>query len=791
MAAERFASPGRAVGSRHPRREDRRFLTGRGRFVDDISEDGALHAAFVRSSEAHAILKAIDTSAAVEVPGVVAVLTWEDLKAVVTPVRARSGLPSYQEADMYPLAHGKVRTVGEPIAIVIAKSRYLAEDGVDAVVVTYEPLPVITSMEQALADGAPAIHDEIPNNLYNHFALSSGDVEGAFADADEIVELEIEQQRYGSASMENRNAIASYDPASEQLTFWITSQSPHMVRTGLAKFLGIPETRIRVVSPDVGGGFGAKQAPHADEISLAAAARLLGETVRWSSDRQEDLVSTIHGREQTQQIRAAATSDGRLTGLSARIFASNGAYAPWPFTAGLDSGQAADNIPGPYDVQAYEREAHAVVTNKTPMGPYRGVGRVVSCLSIERVMDELASRLGIDRLEVRRRNLVREFPYLTAAGLEFESGDYVGAIDKLEEALDWARLTEENDALRDRGRYRGLGVAFAVEHTAYGREALASRKMEITMGYDTSALHVEPDGRVRVAVGLHSHGQGQETTIAQIAADELGIGADHIDVVYGDTAIVPYGNGTWASRSTVYCGGATILAARDVRERVLHLAAEILEASPQDLEIADGVISPKGSRSPSVTFGEVARRAYHEPHLLPNGIEPGLDSTRRYMAPDPGSFSYSVHGVQVEVDVESGEIELLRYAVVEDCGTVINPTIVEGQVHGGIAQGIGGALYEHLAYDASGQLLATSFMDYVVPGATEVPPIDIVHQETPSPHTLGGFKGMGEGGAINSPAAIVSAVNDALSGFGVVANHTPLTPEWIVAALRGAPAPAG
>ena len=785
MAAERFASPGRSVGARRLRREDGRLLTGAGRFVDDLPADGALHAAFVRSTEAHALLKQIETSGAAALPGVVAVLTWADMQQVCGSVRALCGLPSYQESDMYPLASEKVRFVGEPVAIVIAESRYLAEDGVDQVLVTYESLEPVISTEQALADGAPVIQSEIPDNLFNHFDASSGDVEATFANPDLLIELEVEQQRYTAAAMENRNAIASFEPKSGQFTFWITSQAPHMVRTGLAKFLGLPETRIRVISPDVGGGFGAKQAPHPDEIAVAAAARMLGGTIRWSSDRTEDLLSTLHGREQTHQIRAAASSEGRLTGISARLFASNGAYAPWPFTAALESGQAADNIPGPYDFQVYERDVHAVVTNKAPMGPYRGVGRVISCLSIERVMDEIAARTGIDRIEVRRRNLVREFPYVTVAGLEFESGDYVGAMDKLEDALDWARLTEENRALREQGRYRGLGVAFAVEHTAYGAEALASRQMEITMGYDTSAVHVEPDGKVRVAVGLHSHGQGQETTMAQIAADELGIDPDDIDVVYGDTAIVPYGNGTWASRSTVYCGGATILAAGDVREKMLHLASEILEASPEDLQISDGVISPTGAPTPSVTFAEVARQAHHDPHTLPDGVEPGLDSTRRYMAPEPGSFSYSVHGVQVEVDIESGEIELLRYVVIEDCGTVINPTIVEGQVHGGIAQGIGGALYEHLAYDDAGQLTTTSFMDYVVPGAVEIPPIDIVHQETPSPKTLGGFKGMGEGGSINSPAAIVSAVNDALSPFGAVANHTPLTPDWIVGAVRG------
>ena len=415
---------------------------------------------------------------------------------------------------------------------------------------------------------------------------------------------------------------------------------------------------------------------------------------------------------------------------------------------------------------------------------------MMACLTIERVMDELASRLGLDRIEVRRRNVVREFPYRTAAGLEFESGDYVRSLELLEEAIDWRRAREDHERLRGEGRYRGIGVACAVEHSSYGPQSLGSREMAITPGYDTAELRVEPDGRVRLALGLHNHGQGHQTTMAQIAADHLGVDAGQIDVVYGDTAVVPYGHGTWASRSTVYCGGATILAARDVRKKALDLAADMLEASPDDLELADGTISVRGSAGHQVSFADVARRANHEPHLLPAGIEAGLDSTRRYEAPDPGSFASAMHAAEIEIDPETGEVEILRYVVVEDCGTIVNPMIVDGQVHGGVVQGIGGALYEHLAYDDSGQPLATSFMDYLLPSSAEAPPIEIVHLESPSPNTLGGWKGMGEGGSINAPAALVSAVNDALAGLGVVANQTPVDAAWIAEAIsRAQPAP--
>jgi carbon-monoxide dehydrogenase large subunit len=471
------------------------------------------------------------------------------------------------------------------------------------------------------------------------------------------------------------------------------------------------------------------------------------------------------------------------------IYASNGAYAPWPFGAGLDSGQASENVCGPYDIPAYARKVHAVITNKAPMGPYRGVGRVMACLTMERVMDELASRLELDRIEVRRRNVVREFPYRTAAGLEFESGDYVRSLELLEETTDWGRTREEHRKLREAGRYRGIGVACAVEHSAYGPQSLGSRQMSITPGYDTAALRVEPDGRVKLAVGLHNHGQGHQTTMAQIASDELGIDSAQIDVVYGDTAVVPYGYGTWASRSTVYCGGATVLAARDVREKALTVAADMLEASADDLEIVDGAIAVRGSGDRSVSFVEVAQRANHEPHLLPEGVEPGLESTRRYEAPDPGSFSSAMHAAEVEIDPETGGVEILRYVVVEDCGTVVNPMIVEGQVQGGVVQGIGGALYEHLAYDESGQPLATSFMDYLLPGALEAPAVETVHLESPSPKTLGGWKGMGEGGSINAPVAVVSAVNDALASLGITANQTPVDPSWIATAITGADSP--
>jgi aerobic carbon-monoxide dehydrogenase large subunit len=779
------ASP-RAVGARVLRREDPRFLTGQGRYVSDVELPGMLHAAFVRSPLAHARVAEIDRARALELPGVVAVLTVHDLDGLARPLRARKSSPGYYECDTEILARDKVRFTGDQVALVVAESRYLAEDGAEAVEVEYEPLQPVLTLEQALADGAPAIHDEVPGNRFNRFETETGDVPGAFASADHVVELEIRQQRYTAVALEGRTAVAAYDPASGQLTAWLSSQVPHIARTGLARHLDLQEARVRVIAPDIGGGFGPKCVLYPEDVAVCAAAIKLGRPVKWVGDRVEDLQSTLHGREAVSRIRAAASAEGRVLAVSVELTTSNGAYAPWPYTAALDSGQASENVTGPYDIPCFARSVHAVVTNKAPMGPYRGVGRVVACLSIEGVMDEVARRAGLDPLEVRRRNLVRDFPHETAAGLVFESGDYVAMLDLLERTIGWQRLRAENEAVRAQGLCRGLGVALVVEHSAYGPQSLASRDLDMTLAYDTSSVRMEPDGTVRVAVGLHNHGQGHETTIAQIAADELGIPAGDIEVVYGDTAVVPYGLGTWASRSTVCSGGATVLAAGDLCRRILELAADMLEASPDDLVVADRIVSVRGTPSRSVTVADVARRASHEPHLLPPGIEPGLEFTRRFVAPDPGTFSSSAHAAQVEVDVETGEISILSYVVVEDCGTVVNPTIVEGQVHGGVAQGIGGAAYEHLVYDDEGSLVTTSLMDYLLPGATEVPAIRVEHLESPSPHVPGGFKGMGEGGAINAPAAIVGAVNDALSRFGIVATHTPLTPDWIATAVRAA-----
>jgi carbon-monoxide dehydrogenase large subunit len=774
-----------ALGARVLRREDARLLRGRGRYVSDVKPARSLEAAFVRSSRAHAVIEHVGVEAARAAPGVARVIVAADLEGVARPLRAKNGSPGYAECDMPVLAHEKVRMVGEPVALVVADDRYHAEDAAQLVEVAYRDLPPVLTIDEAIADGAALVHDDVPGTLYNRFETTHGDLDGAFAAAAETVELEIRQQRYCAAPMESRVVTASFDDSTGRLTVWLSTQIPHIARTGLAMHLGLAENQVRVVAPDMGGGFGCKVVLYQEDVAIAAASKLSGRPVRWVCDRSEDLHATTHGREQIHRIRAAADRDGKVLGVASELFAANGAYAPWPYSASLDSGQASENVTGPYDIRAYGRRVRAVATNKTTMAPYRGVGRVIACMGMERAMDELAARLGLDALEIRRRNLVREFPYSTAVGLRFESGDYVAMLDALEKAIDWKRVRRENERLRKRGVHRGIGVALAVEQSAYGPKALASRQLELTLGYDTASVRMEPDGRVRVAVGLHNHGQGHETTIAQIAAAELGVPFGDIEVVWGDTDVVPYGLGTWASRSTVTSGGATILAARDLKAKVARLAADMLEASPADIEVEAGRVFVRGSRRRTVAIRDVARRAAFEPDKLPDGEEPGLEVTRHFLPPDPGTFASSAHAAHVELDPDTGAVTILRYVVSEDCGTIVNPTIVEGQVQGGVAQGIGGALYEHLAYDEAGNLLSGSFMDYLVPTACEIPPVDVHHLESPTPYVPGGFKGMGEGGAVNSPAAVGGAVNDALRPFGVAVDHTPITPEFVLAALRG------
>jgi carbon-monoxide dehydrogenase large subunit len=773
------------VGARVRHVEDPKFLTGNGLYTDDVKLPGMLHAAFVRSTHAHARILSVDVERARRVPGVVAVFTAADIEGEGRPIKAPCSYPTYQQTSQELLVTDKVRMVGDPIAVVVAESRYAAEDGVDEVDVEYDPLPVVTTVEEALADGAPVVHDEAPDNIHVWFHRVSGDVDGAFAEADFTIELELRTQRYAAVCLETRGVVARYEDATDELICWMSSQTPHLWRTALGEFLDIPQNKIRVIAPYVGGGFGQKTLLHPDEVMVPLLARKLRRPVKWISDRREDLQVSMHAREQVHKVKAAVRNDGRVLGIRADIYADNGAYSCWPVSAALDMGQAADNVTGPYLIPNYERRAYAVITNKAPMGPYRGVGRPHGCMDHERIMDEVARRLNIDPVEVRMKNFIREFPHVTASEFHLESGDYVATLQHGVEKFGYQAKRAEHEELARRGIYRGIGIAFNVEQSAHGKSEWERKGVMVAAGYDTAEIRVEPDGKVRLAVGLHNHGQGQETTMAQIAADQLAMDVSDINVVFGDTGQVPYGFGSYSSRATVYCGGATILAARAVREKATQIAAHMMEANPADVELTEAGFGVRGNPSQRVTWAEVSQIANHRPAKLPPGVDPGLDALSKYMANEWGSFANAVHLVEVEVDVETGEVKILDYHVVEDCGTVVNPTGVEGQIHGGIAQGIGGVFLEELKYDEAGQLVSGTFLDYLLPGFNEVPECVIHHLETPSPINVGGFKGMGEGGCINVAPAIANAIIDAVKPIAPISlNSTPITPERILNAIR-------
>jgi carbon-monoxide dehydrogenase large subunit len=582
--------------------------------------------------------------------------------------------------------------------------------------------------------------------------------------------------------------VADWDSVANTINVWTSHQAPHLFRTGIAEVFGTAESDIRVISPDVGGGFGVKLAFYPEDAAIIAASRLVGRPVKWMCDRREDLITTMQGREQIHRVRAAVKKDGRILGIKASIRASNGAYAIWPFTAGLDSGQASENVPGPYDIAAYEREVYAVATNKAPMGPYRGVGRIAACFSIERIIDEIARRLDLDPIEIRRRNVVQSYPYTTIAGLRFESGSSAETLDQMERLLDLAQLRRDHADLREKNIFRGVGFAAIVEHSALGPKYFAARGGSMALSFESVCVRVEPDGRITLLVGTHSHGQGHETTFAQIVADEFGVGVDEVSVRFGDTAVGGYGLGTWASRSLVFVSGAATLACQDVKGKMLKIAAHVLKHPEQELIYADGGVVVASDRSQQLSLREIAWVANHRSDHLPDEMDPGLEVTRRYRAPDPGSFANSLHAAVVDVDPRTGAVAILRYIVIEDCGTLVNPLIVDGQIIGGVAQGIGQALLEEAHYDEQGQPTATTLADYLLPTATDIPRIEIHHRETPSPYTLGGFKGMGEGGAVNPPAAIANAVTDALSPFDIRVNHLPITPEWIAMTIARAKA---
>jgi carbon-monoxide dehydrogenase large subunit len=784
-APEMHARP-KIVGARIKRTEDPRLLTGLGAYTDDRQVMRVLHVAFRRSDQAHARIRSIDCAAARAAPGVVAVLTAEDLSAAVRPLVATSRMPNYYPTPLLPLAQHKVRYVGEPVVGVIAQSRYHAEDALELIAIDYEPLAAVSDPEAAARSGAALLHEEAGSNVLVSREFKRGDVDAAAQSAPVRVKGRFRMHRKTALAIEPRACLAEYEAGREALTLHSATQVPGIVRDALATALDIPGHRIRVVAPDVGGGFGGKGSLYPEEIFVCAAARQLRRAVKWTSDRLEDLAASNQAFDEIVDAELALDADGRILALSADVIGDVGAYSVYPWTAGLEPVQVVSFLPGPYRIQHYRARTRAVATSKAPTGPYRGVGRPISTFVMERLMDMAAAQIDIDAKDIRLKNLVaaEELPYKVASGIVWDKSGFQECLNAACAAIGYDSLRAEQKEARAAGRWVGIGIACYAELTGIGSRISVAPGMPINTGTETAIVRIDSTGAVTAAFGVAAHGQGLETTLAQIVAEHLGARFDDIRIVQGDSSAVPGGTGTYASRSMVLAGGAGTLAAQAVREKVLHAASHLLEASVADLVAEDGRVTVVGTDR-SISFREVARAVYSELARLPAEARGELAATRTY---DPvfGTTSAATHVATVEIDPETYEVRVERFVVAEDCGRLVNPLIVDGQVHGGVAQGIGAALYEEVIYDERGQVTTGSLVDYLVPSACEIPPMLVVHLESESPTTLGGFRGMGEGGTIGAPAAVANAVADALAPLGIEINELPATPERLFRLIEAA-----
>jgi carbon-monoxide dehydrogenase large subunit len=768
------------VGAPLARKEDRRMLLGRGRFTGDLTRPGLLHAAFVRSPHAHALVAGIDVAAARQAPGVRGLFTAADLGHPY--LLAMLERDEFVPTPMPILAGDRVRFTGEPVAIVVADDAYRAEDAAELAEVDWDPRPAVASIEAATAAGAARLHAH-GNCLVDLLMFDDERLPQVFAAAPVTVSATFASARVAALPLEGRACLAEWDDRDDQLVMHVSTQVPHQVRSGVAQALSLPERSVRVIAPDVGGGFGLKCVVGREEVAVAAAALRLRRPVSWTEDRQENLTAAFHGHEQRYRVTAAFDGQGRILGLDAEIDCDTGAYSVFPFTCAVEPLMAATELPGVYKVPAYRARGRAIATSKAPAAPYRGVSRPQIVLVMERLMEKAAEALGLDPLQVRRVNLIgrHEFPYTGINKITYDEGSYREALDLAEERIKVKGWTAERGRLRAQGKLAGIGYAIFSERTAYGTPAMSQRRMRMTPGYDTALVRMDPTGEVIVTTGTCGHGQGHETTFAQIVADRLGIHPDQVRLRQGDTDLASYGWGTWGSRSVVIGGGAAGRAADAVAERLRKIAAGQLEASPADIELAGGAARVRGDESASIPIAELARLVHFQAHRVDEGLRYALEERATF--DPPGTFSNACHVAMVVIDPGTGAIRLHRYLVVEDCGVVINPVVVDGQVRGGVAQGMAAALLERVCFDAEGQPVSTTLMDYLAPTAAEMCPVDIVHLETPSRFSETGAKGMGEGGTIGAPAAVLNAVNDALSGTGIRFDHIPVLPHEVSAAL--------
>jgi aerobic carbon-monoxide dehydrogenase large subunit len=772
---------GKGVGSRVLRKEDDRYMRGRGQFIADLRLAGMKDVAFVRSPVAHAHIRGIT----IPDPHRRAVFTADDM-AQVKPISAVSGLPGFKISDQPALATGKVRQVGELVAMCLADSRAEAEDIAASVQLELEELPAVHDMLEGRRPGAPLLHEHWGDNIFLETFVEAGEW-AAVASAPIKVTREFRTARQCMAPIEGKGVVAFWDSRLEQLTVYSATQLPHIVRTGLSDCLGLEHGQVRVIAPDVGGGFGYKGILAPEEVCVCWLALRCRHPVRWIEDRREHLVANANCREHHYLITGYAERDGRLLGIECEATVDSGAYSAYPFSACLEAAQVASILPGPYDFPAYRCRTFSVATNKCPILPYRGVARTGVCFAIELILDALARAAGLEPHDVRLKNLVKpeQMPFDNITSKHFDSGDYPECLRRAVSAIDLRAVRARQQRGEADGRLVGVGFSIFCEQAAHGTSVYAGWGIPMVPGHEQASARLTPDGGLELRVGAHSHGQGHETTFAQVANQILGIDPDTVKVVHGDTAYTPYSTGTWGSRCMVMGGGAVARACQEIARRAMRIGAALLQADQSEVQIKDGaVVGPNGS----VTLGEIARVWYLRPQELPADVDPGgLEVTVGYKpARDSGTFSYAAHAALVAVDPELGAVEILDYVVVEDGGVLVNPMIVDGQVCGGTTQGIGTALYEEMPFDQSGQPLASTLADYLLPGASEVPAIRTLHMETPSPYTEFGVKGIGEGGAIGPPAAIAGAINDALRPLGAEVCASPMTPRRIFEAIQKA-----
>ncbi len=775
-------SPECGIGARLERKEDNRFLRGRGQYVGDIQLPGMRDVAFVRSPVAHAILSSIDIPD--DKRG--QVFCAADLVGV-KPIEAKVGLPGYKSSLQPILATGKVRHVGELIAACVADSRAEAEDIADRVIANFDDLPVVHDMVAARRSGSPLIHEHWTDNVFLESRLVAGDMRSAASRAAVSVSREIRTARQCISPLEGRGAVAHWDSRQEQLVLWSSTQVPHLIRVGLSESLGLPQGQIRVIAPDVGGGFGYKCVLVPEEVCIAWLALRLRHPVRWIEDRREQLTAGANCREHHYRVTAHADARGRLLGLEVEASVDSGAYSVYPFSACLESGQLPGMLPGPYVLPAFDATSYGVATNKAPIVPYRGVARPGACLALESIIDAVAEAVGREPYVVRIENVVppEAMPFDNIIGKHFDGGDYPACIRRAAEAIGVDRIRERQKRGERDGRLIGVGFAFFNEQGAVGTSVYAKWGMPFTPGFEQATARLAPDGMLEVRVGIQSHGQGLETSLAQVAHTVLGIDVHSINVVHGDTALTPFSTGTWGSRSMVMAGGAVAAACRELATRIALIGAHVMRSDVDAVTVAGGrVIAPNRS----MTIADIANTWYATPQDLPPNVHTGgLEVTVGYKpARDSGTFSYATHAALVAVDPLVGQIEILDYVVVEDGGTLVNPMIVDGQIFGGTAQGIGTALYEEMPFNELGQPLASTLLDYLLPGSNEIPSIRIFHMETPSQNTAFGVKGIGEGGAIGPPAALLNAVNDALRPLGARVTDCPITPRCVLAGIDAA-----